>query len=147
MGVPTPASVVWRVISNLSGWSDWNPLYTRAQGQLRIGERLTLTEQVPGQGKRVIVPTVVDWVPDIQILWRMSQGGMLRRFRYLEIDKLSDEACIFSNGEDWWGLSARFIGKSRRRAMRQAFEAMGEAVRDRAVALWRAEGGAPTSEP
>ena len=32
-----------------------------------------------------------------------------------------------------------------RRAMRRAYETMNEAVRDRAQALWRAQGGTPTS--
>ena len=146
LGVQAPAEVVWRVISDLPAWSDWNPLYTRAKGQLRIGGRLTLTEQLAGQEPRIIKPTVVDWVPDAQILWRMSQG-LLRRFRYMEIEKLSDQGSVFSSGEDWWGLPARFVGRDRRRAIRHAFEAMNEAVRDRAHALWRAEGGAPTSEP
>ena len=146
LGIQAPAEVVWQVISDLPGWADWNPLYTRAEGQLRIGERLTLTEQLAGQDPQVITPTVVDWVPDAQILWQMSHG-MLRRFRYLEIDKLTDEGSIFSNGEDWWGLPARFIARDRRRAIRRAFEAMNEAVRDRAHALWREQGGAPTSEP
>ncbi len=144
LGIQAPASAIWRVISDLPGWAAWNPLYTRASGQLRIGTELTLTEQVAGQDPQVITPTVVDWVPDAQILWKMS-GGFIRRFRYLEIDKLTDDGCVFTNGEDWWGLGARFVTADRRRAMRRAFEAMGVAVRDRAVALWRAEGGTPTS--
>ncbi len=144
LGVQAPAEVVWRVISDLPAWAQWNPLYTRAEGKLRIGARLTLTEQLAGQAPRTIRPMVVDWVPDAQILWQMKQG-LLKRFRYLEIEKLSDEGSIFSSGEDWWGLPARFVARDRRRVMRRAYESMNEAVRDRAQALWRAQGGTPTS--
>ena len=146
LGIPAPPSVVWEVISDLPRWSEWNPLYVKADGQLRIGAQLSLTQAVAGQPPEVIVPTILDWVPDSQILWRLSQKrGFIRRLRYLEIDKLSDEGCIFSNGEDWTGFMVRFVPIEQRRTIRAGFEAMGEAVKARAIALWREQGGAPTS--
>ncbi len=145
LGVPAPPEVIWRVISDLEGWSGWNPLYVKAEGALRIGSQLSLTERIEGE-HRVIAPTVVDWVPDTQILWKLSEmGGLVRRLRYLEIEKLTDEGSIFSNGEDWSGRFARFAGRGRIRLLRRAYEAMGHAVRERAIALWREEGGGPTS--
>ena len=146
LGVPTPAPVVWQVLAELERWAAWNPLYVRAEGMLRIGTQLTLTQALDGRPTVLIQPTIVDWVPDAQILWRLSQnGGFIRRMRYLEIDKLTDEACIFSNGEDWSGLLAGFLPDDLRRAMRAGFAAMGEAVCKEAVRLWNQQGGAPTS--
>jgi hypothetical protein len=82
----------------------------------------------------------------MQILWRANERlGMIQRLHYLEIDKLTDDACIISNGEDWFGRLAPFVGRPRRRAIRAGLEAMNEALRDRAVARWREQGGAPTS--
>ncbi len=146
LGVPAPAEAIWRVISELDRWSEWNPLYTHAEGRLRIGGRLTLTEAIPGQATTVITPTVIDWAPEMQILWRLSQSwGFLKRLRYFEIEALSEEGCIFANGEDWYGRPARYITRARRRAMREAFAALGEAVGARATALWREGGRTPTS--
>ena len=146
LGVAAPASVVWQVLAELERWAEWNPLYVRAEGALRIGTQLTLTQALDGRPTVLIQPTLVDWVPDAQIVWRLSQnGGMIQRLRYLEIDKLGDEACIFSNGEDWTGLLARFIPVEHRRAMRAGFAAMGEAVCEQAIKLWNQQGGGPTS--
>ena len=148
LGIPAPAHVIWQVLYDLEGWGAWNPLYPKVEGKLRIGEQLSVTEQLPGFEPEIITPTVVDWVPDAQIIWRMSQSfGFLKRLRYFEIDKLSEEGCIFANGEDWYGRPARYVTPAKRRAMREAFEAMGEALSVRALAVWRAEGGAPTSTP
>jgi hypothetical protein len=148
LGVPVPDTVVWEVISDLGRWSEWNPLYVKAEGQLRIGERLTLTQALPDRERDVITPFIVDWVPNAQILWRLSQqGGFIKRLRYLEIDKLSDDGCIFSNGEDWSGFMTRYVKSDLKRAMRAGFEAMGEAVKARSIALWQEQGGAPTSAP
>jgi hypothetical protein len=146
LGIPAPAPVAWRVLSDLEHWAGWNPLYVKAEGVLRIGTQLTLTQALEGRATVLIQPTIVDWVPDAQILWRLTQNsGLVQRMRYLEIDKLSDEACIFSNGEDWSGLLAGFVPVELRKALRKGYEAMGEALRDQALQLWRAEGGKPTS--
>lgn len=146
LGIPAPAHTVWRVISDLEQWARWNPLYPKAEGQLRIGGTLSVTEQLPGLPPEVITPKVVDWVPDAQILWRMSQSyGLIKRLRYFEIEKLSEDGCIFANGEDWFGRLARYVSPARRRAMREGFAALGEAVRERALDLWREEQAAPTS--
>jgi hypothetical protein len=146
LGVQVPAKVVWRVLSDLEKWGEWCPIYPEVSGEIAYGTRLTVTERLPGLEPQVITPTVLDWEPDAQIIWRLSQSwGFLKRIRYFEIDVLSDEGCIFSNGEDWYGRPARYVSPARRRAMREGYEAMGEALKARALAVWQAEGGAPTS--
>lgn len=138
LGIQVPAAAIWQVLSDLDGWGAWNPTYPRIEGQLRVGETLRVTEALPGLEPEVTRPLVVDWVPDNQILWRSSHSfGFLKRLRYFEIEALSEEGCIFSNGEDWYGRPARYVSPARRRAMREGFEAMGEALKARALAVWR----------
>ena len=147
LGIPAPAEVIWQVLADFGRWNEWNPLYPKVEGQLRIGEQLAVTEQLPGAEPAILTPFVVDWVPDTQIIWRLSQSfGLLKRLRYFEIDKLSEEGCIFANGEDWYGRPARYVTPAQRRAMREAFAALGEALSVRALAVWRESGGAPTSQ-
>ncbi len=130
IGVRAPASEIWRVLADLEGWSAWNPMYPHAAGILRIGAKLSLTEAVPGQPHDHIAPEVVDWVPDAQILWRdKTLGGLVRRLRYLEIEKLTDEGCIFANGEVYEGLGVRFMSKGLKNALRRGFTELGEALK------------------
>ncbi len=146
LGIPAPAEMIWQVLADFERWGEWNPLYPKVEGKLRIGEQLAVTEQLPGAEPFTITPYVVDWVPETQLIWRLSQSyGFLKRLRYFEIDKLSEEGCIFANGEDWYGRPARYVTPAQRRAMREAFAAMGEALSARALAVWRESGGAPTS--
>jgi hypothetical protein len=42
----------------------------------------------------------------------------------------------FSNGELFMGLLLRFVSRDERRTLKAAFTEMGEAVRDRAEAIW-----------
>jgi len=105
-------------------------MYPQAAGTLRIGVKLSLTEAVPGQPPEQISAEVVDWVPDSQILWRhKTLGGFVRRLRYLEIEKLTDEGCIFGNGEVYEGFGVRFMSKGLRSALRRGFTGLGEALK------------------
>ncbi len=135
IGVQTPASEVWRHLGEIAAWAEWNPMYPQASGRLRIGETLSLSEAVPGQPPEPIAPTVVDWVPDAQIVWtRKMWGGLVRRTRYLEIQALTEQACVFSNGEMFEGRAARLAPRSLRRALKRGFAAVGEAMKARAEA-------------
>ncbi|HEY5288536.1 MAG TPA: SRPBCC domain-containing protein [Caulobacteraceae bacterium] len=133
IGVRTPAEAVWRVLADIEAWPKWNPLYPKAAGVIRIGAQLDLEVVLPGQAARAIQPTIVDWIPNEQLLWRLRlAGGLVKTTRYFEIEELTPASCIFSNGEMFDGLLGPTIAKRLRRSLREGFRAMGEAVKTRA---------------
>ncbi|MGH6992230.1 MAG: SRPBCC family protein [Caulobacteraceae bacterium] len=144
LGIQAPADTIWAEVSDIASWGGWNPLYPRAEGQVRMGERLTLEVAVPGRKRRLIRPTVVDWVPREQIHWELSAaGGLLKSTRYIEIEQLIETGCIFANGEIFTGPLTRFLGKRQRDELKAGYKAMGEAVKIRAEAAWRAKEKSP----
>ena len=144
VGVRAPAHVVWDAISEIGDWPSWNPLYPRAEGALRIGEKLKLTLALPGEPERELAVPIVDWVPNEQILWSDTLArGWVKTLRYIEIEALTEESCIFSNGEQFQGLIVQYyMTKTRRRLYRTAFETLCETVRERAETAWGRERGA-----
>ena len=142
IGVRAAASEIWRHLADLDSWPAWNPMYPEASGRLRIGGALSLKEVIPGGAPERITPSIVDWVPESQLVWTSkSAGGLVRRTRYLEIQKLTEEGCVFSNGEIYEGLLAAFVTKSRRRALRTGFRQLCEALKTRV----EGPSGAPTA--
>lgn len=142
VGVQTPPHVIWEIISDLDRWKDWNPLYTSAEGKLGFGAPLTLTLALPGRKPQVIHPIVESWTPDELIHWRLKMlNGLVTSVRYIEIEKLTETGCIFSNGEIFDGFLGRRLPKGMRRNIRAGFEAMGEAVKTRAEAAWQGQSG------
>lgn len=142
IGVQAPAEVIWDILYDLPGWSEWNPTYPAAEGTIRIGETLTVTLALPGQGQQVIKPRVLEWVPHEQLHWRLSLlGGMIRTTRYIEITQLAEASCIVDNGELFGGLMGASLGKRMGRSVRRGFEAMNEALKARAEAIWRERRG------
>jgi hypothetical protein len=146
IGVKAPATIVWEILADVPGWSQWSGLYTRASGVIGFGERLKLEVAHPGLPVRAIEAVVFEWEPRELIHWKIkSLGGLLESVRFFEIDSLSEAGCIFSNGEMFGGL----LGPSRtalkqRGALRQGFTTLGESMRDRAETLWRERGGGAT---
>jgi hypothetical protein len=139
IGVRAPAHVIWDAISDLSAWQEWNPLYPRAHGVLRIGAQLDLDVAIPGQKVRTIRPVILDWVPNDQIHWRLSiLGGLIQSTRYIEIETLTETGCIFSNGELFRGRFAPLAVRRLANDIRKGFAAMGEAVKARAEAAYEA---------
>jgi hypothetical protein len=134
-GVRASAEAIWAVLADIESWPRWNPLYTRAQGQIRIGAQLELEVALPGQAPRTIRPVVEDWVPNEQLHWRVSMlGGLVKSTRYFEIEQLAPGSCIFSNGELFGGLAGPIIARRMRGPIRAGFQAMGEAAKEIAEA-------------
>jgi hypothetical protein len=143
IGVQAPAETIWAVLADIEGWAAWNPLYPKAQGVLKIGGALTLELVLPNRNPQTIRPVILDWIPNEQIHWRHNAlGGLVRTTRFLEIEKLTETGCIFSNGEVFAGLLGPTAVRSLGRAARAGFATMGEAVKARAEMAWRAQGAA-----
>ena len=134
IGVAAPPDVIWDVLADLSGWTAWNPLYPRAEGQLLIDAKLSLDQQLQGEATRKIEAQVIDWVPNSQIHWRET-GFLQSATRYMEIEMLTEEGCIFSNGVLVEGPLARYASRSGKGRLRAGFTAMGEAMKARAEAV------------
>ena len=135
IGVARPAAQVWAVLSDLSAWKDWNPMYPEISGRLLISAPLSVTEKV-GERSQTYAAVVSEWVPEKQIIWtRRSQAGLLRHVRYIEIEALSETGCIFANGELFDGYFAPLlISKGRRHALRTAHRGFCEALKARVEA-------------
>jgi len=147
VGIQAPAEVIWDILYDVERWAEWNPLYVQAAGQIRIGNQLDLTMVIGDEPPTVIHPVILEWVPNDQIHWRLKMmGGLISTTRFLEIEVLDEAACIFSNGEIFGGLMGPSVGKRMGRKIYRGFEAMDVALKERAEAVWHAQGGKPTSD-
>lgn len=142
VGIQAPAEVIWEIVHDLPAWAEWNPTYTAAAGNIRIGEILTLTLALPGEPAQEIRPKVLEWVPNEQLHWQLTMmGGLIKTLRYIEIEPLGPENAIVDNGELFSGLMGPSLGKRVGRTVRRGFQAMNEALKARAEARWAARKG------
>ena len=135
VGVQAPAFAVWDVISQLDTWKDWNPLFTEAEGRLSIGTLLSLRRKREGKGE-LEEGRVVDWVPNEQILWSRTVGPFARVLAFLEIEALSETACVLSVGEVYQGMLGERLAEKQRRPLTAGWKELAEAAKARAEATW-----------
>jgi len=145
VGIPVPPDLLWEILADVPRWPEWTTIYPEAKGVIGFGEKLTLTLTLPNQKPLAIEPRVFDWAPNEAIHWKLPLfGGLGRAIRYLEIETLSGTGCIFSNGEILSGFAVRWVSPAMRRSMKAGFTALGEAMEQRALALWRERSGEAT---
>jgi hypothetical protein len=138
IGVAAPPHVLWELLKDIESWPSWNPIYAKVHGRLGYGEVVQLNLTLPDQAPMDLEATIIEWVPDEQIHWTTrTLHGLLRTTRYIEIDKLTEEGCIFSNGELVQGFMGKSVARRLGRSMYRGFELMGEAVKEKAEAMWR----------
>ena len=142
VGIAVPADILWEIVSDIPRWPEWTVIYPAAKGVVGYGEKLSLTLALPNQKPVDIQPRIIDWAPNEAIHWKIPlYGGFGSGVHYLEIEALSEAGCIFSNGEILGGLAARWSSIAVRRSMKAGYAALGEALKDRALALWRERAG------
>lgn len=138
IGIAAPASGVWEVISDLSRWGEWNPVYPVIEGRVAIGSPVRFEFHLPNRPPREFTGVVVDWVPNHQLIWALKlMGGLVRTTRYLEIEALTEENCILANGEIFDGMGSGLIPKGERALIRGAFERVNQAAKARVEDLRR----------
>ena len=64
-------------------------------------------------------------------------GGLVKTTRYIEIEPLAEASCIVSNGEIFGGLLGPSAGRPVARSVYRGFQAMNEALKDRAEVLYK----------
>jgi hypothetical protein len=67
--VDAPAETVWRVITDLDHYGEWNPFITALSGDLRVGGRLSATFALAGAKPRTFTPTVTVLEPGRRLTW------------------------------------------------------------------------------
>ena len=142
IGIQAPAEVIWEIVYDLERWSEWNPTYPHAEGEIRIGQVITAKLALPDQPLQELKPKILDWVPNQQLHWQLSfMGGMIRTLRYIEIETLADQSCVVDNGEIFGGMMGPSLGRRMGRTVQRGFKAMNEALKLRAEAHWAARQG------
>lgn len=138
--IEAPPEIVWSIIVDLERWGAWNPLYTRMAGEPRQGAPLDMTVAVPGMKPMDTKATVFTVRPGECLEYGLSKlGGLLKAFRFVEVQEITPERCGVANGETMSGPVGRLVSRLGGPRVGQGLRMMNEKLKELAERKWRSQ--------
>jgi hypothetical protein len=127
---------VWAVLTDLSRYPDWNPLFPEASGEIAVGRRLTLRSVHPANGRRMTVkPRVVAVEPGVELRWASSLPGIISGEHGFRLSPANGGTRLVQS-EVFRGLIVPFSGRVLDRS-EDSFRSLNQAIKLRAEAQSR----------
>jgi uncharacterized protein YndB with AHSA1/START domain len=74
--IDAPPMAVWAVLTDLSRYPEWNPLFREASGEVAVGNRITLRTVQPANGRLMTVKAkIVAADPGAELRWTSACPG------------------------------------------------------------------------
>jgi hypothetical protein len=137
--IDAPIAIVWDVLSDLSRYSEWNPLSPRAQTEaLEAGNSIELEVLMPKRKPRVETEWINLVEPGRTICWGMTllHPVLLVGNRWQELTPLGENRTRYSTVDRFSGLLVPLVIALYGTPMRLGFEATALALKARAEARW-----------
>jgi hypothetical protein len=134
--IDAPAARVWSILMDFERYPEWNPFVSRIDGTPQEGERLKVRLTPPGGMAMSMSPRVVAVEPQRHFRWLGHLGikGIFDGEHRFEIEPLGDDRVRFVHSERFGGLLAAPILMMARKSTLRGFEAMNQALKQRAEA-------------
>ena len=127
--ITAPVEHVWGTLTDLAGYHGWNPFITTAFGNIRVGERLDLTIQLPGSRAMTFKPwvTAVEQHHYVEWLGRLGLPGIFDGRHSFTLTPMAGGRTLIQQSETFTGMLVRFTGSVLDRT-RAGFVEMNEAL-------------------
>lgn len=130
--IKAPAAVVWKLISDFSSYSSWNPLILRVKGDPTEGGKLDILIHLFLQTDMKTTPTIVKVEQEREIAWKggLIIPGILEGQHVLQINEIEKNVVMLVQKEIWSGILSPVFMLWMGNEIREGFERMNEKVRD-----------------
>ncbi|MFC5973220.1 SRPBCC family protein [Halomarina salina] len=108
--IDSPPSAVWSTLTDLDAYEEWNPHLTSASGELREGERVTITVDQSGR-TRTLRPRVTTVDPERRLQWvgRVGSSWLFEGRHTFDLESLDCGRTLLVNREELSGLLVGFV--------------------------------------
>ncbi|MGB0121431.1 MAG: SRPBCC domain-containing protein [Solirubrobacterales bacterium] len=123
---------VWKVLTDLESYENWNPFITSASGDVTEGQRLRLRIAPPDGRSMSFRPTVLKADPGRELRWlgRLGVRGIFDGEHYFQLRELDNGGTELLQGEKFTGMAVGLLGGALKNTER-GFELLNEALRER----------------
>jgi hypothetical protein len=109
--IQAPVEKIWRILTDLPRWAQWNSTIERTAGNVELGAKVTVfAKQTPG---RAFPVRVTELDAPRRMVWAGGMPlGLFKGTRVFELAAAPTAATVFSMREVYTGPLAGLIGKS-----------------------------------
>jgi hypothetical protein len=133
--IDAPPLAVWAVLTDLSRYPEWNPLFREASGQIAVGGRITLRAVQPANGRQMTVKAkIVAADPGAELRWTSALPAIMSGEHSFVLTPLDDGTRV-AQTEIYGGLLAATVSIPRTETI---FQAMNDALKQRVEDAQRA---------
>lgn len=136
--INAPKSVIWSILSDVDHWGEWAVLYPKATGKMEKDNQINLDIFVPGTKA---VPSKAEFLevePEKFVMFHAHPNklpaGMANGVRYFQIEEVSEDRCIVTDGEVVCGKLGMQIAKHSNDGVFKGLQAMNEGLKARSEA-------------
>lgn len=122
---------VWKILADFEKYDQWNPFITKIIGQAKEGGKIEIHIETPGGKNRKYGPTVIKVEQGRELRW-LGKSLLLNGEHIFTIEQLQPGCVRFVHREVFDGLLTSIFGKSLDTDVRQGFEEMNRALKERA---------------
>jgi hypothetical protein len=131
--INAPPSRVWEVLTNFEKYPTWNPFIKKISGRAAKDEMLKVYMPDPSGGTMVFTPKVLEAKKGEELKWLgRSEGDVFNGEHQFLIELIENNKVRFIQSERFTGSMVESLDKWLEIAVRQNFEAMNKALKDRA---------------
>ncbi|MGD0680281.1 MAG: SRPBCC domain-containing protein [Polyangiaceae bacterium] len=122
---------VWRVLTDIESYPEWNPFFVKARGDLHEGRSLDLVMQPVGKSQQSFSPTILQIDPERQLVWRgrLWIPMLFDGTHHFIVEPRAGGGSHFVQYEDFSGIFVPFVGFE---PFRQGWEKMNASLKKRA---------------
>ncbi len=126
--IDAPPMAVWAVLTDLSRYPEWNPLFREASGEVAVGSRITLRAVQPSNGRLMTVKAkIVAADPGAELRWVANLTGIMSGEHSFVLTPLNGGTRL-AQTEIYGGLLAATVSVPRTETI---FQAMNDALKQR----------------
>jgi hypothetical protein len=133
ISIDAPAAVVWNNLIQLKDYKAWNPFIIRAEGELALGEKISIYVQPVGKSPMKFTPTITDYQQGVRVAWlgKFLLSGVFDGEHSFEVREQANGGSLFIQKEAFSGLLVPLMKSAINGGIFQGFEKMNQALKAR----------------
>lgn len=134
ININAPKEKIWKILTALDQYPDWNPFILFAKGDLKLRKRLEINVKPPNGSLMKFKPKVTTYKHNKEFSWLGSlfMFGIFDGQHLFKIEEKSDGTCDFIHQEKFSGILVPFFWKKLNTETREGFEMMNQALKHKA---------------